>query len=196
MCFTELFGLLIHIYLWFCQDENSMNFDVELLVNCARSVSSMVTRNQIFSLLSAISRAKPDKVLDHILEILVVIGESAVTQVFLWAYEFFLFLLPLFYFSVLLYCVNCSAFMHHIWLWKIEHHVTQESHVSLHVETVVETRSSKFLKLNTTFMVLSVYIFMSFSRDFKSLSYLSTVGQQFSTYIWGPHICGCTVLVV
>lgn len=60
-----------------------MNFDVELLVNCARSVSSMVTRNQIFSLLSAISRAKPEKVLDHILEILVIIGESAVTQVFL-----------------------------------------------------------------------------------------------------------------
>ncbi|XP_075111294.1 uncharacterized protein At3g06530 isoform X2 [Nicotiana tabacum] len=62
------------------EDENSMNFDVELLVNCARSVSSMVTRNQIFSLLSAISRAKPEKVLDHILEILVIIGESAVTQ--------------------------------------------------------------------------------------------------------------------
>ncbi|XP_059305011.1 uncharacterized protein At3g06530 isoform X3 [Lycium ferocissimum] len=62
------------------EDENSMNFDVELLIKCARSASNMVTRNQIFSLLSAISRAKPDKVLDHILEILVVIGESAVTQ--------------------------------------------------------------------------------------------------------------------
>ncbi|XP_060203327.1 uncharacterized protein At3g06530 isoform X2 [Lycium barbarum] len=62
------------------EDENSMNFDVELLIKCARSASNMVTRNQIFSLLSAISRANPDKVLDHILEILVVIGESAVTQ--------------------------------------------------------------------------------------------------------------------
>lgn len=62
------------------EDKNSMNFDVELLIKCARSASNMVTRNQIFSLLSAISRAKPDKVLDHILEILVVIGESAVSQ--------------------------------------------------------------------------------------------------------------------
>ncbi|MCD7468760.1 hypothetical protein HAX54_007198 [Datura stramonium] len=62
------------------EDKCSMNFDVELLVKCARSASNMVTRNQIFSLLSSISRAKPDKVLDHILEILVVIGESAVTQ--------------------------------------------------------------------------------------------------------------------
>ncbi|KAM3340540.1 putative protein isoform X3 [Capsicum galapagoense] len=62
------------------EDKNSINFDVELLVKCARSASNMVTRNQIFSLLSAISRAKPDQVLDHILEILVVIGESAVTQ--------------------------------------------------------------------------------------------------------------------
>ncbi|XP_015069856.1 uncharacterized protein At3g06530 [Solanum pennellii] len=62
------------------EDKNSVNFDVELLIKCARSASNMVTRNQIFSLLSAISRAKPDEVLDHILEILVVIGESAVTQ--------------------------------------------------------------------------------------------------------------------
>lgn len=62
------------------EDKNSMNFDVELLIKCARSASNMVTRNQIFSLLSAISRAKPDEVLDHILEILVVIGESALTQ--------------------------------------------------------------------------------------------------------------------
>ncbi|KAG5616550.1 hypothetical protein H5410_016374 [Solanum commersonii] len=62
------------------EDKNSMNFDVELLIKCAHSASNMVTRNQIFSLLSAISRAKPDEVLDHILEILVVIGESALTQ--------------------------------------------------------------------------------------------------------------------
>ncbi|KAJ8537126.1 hypothetical protein K7X08_035527 [Anisodus acutangulus] len=62
------------------EDENSMNFDVELVIKCARFASNMVTRNQIFSLLSAISRAKPDKVLNHILEILLVIGESAITQ--------------------------------------------------------------------------------------------------------------------
>lgn len=58
------------------------------------------------------------------------------------------------------------------------------SHISLHVETVVETRSSTILKLNTAFMVLSVCIFMSsLLRDFTSLSSLSTVGQQFSTCI-------------
>lgn len=81
---TELFWVSLSTFTCaFYQDKNSVNFDVELLIKCARSASNMVTRNQIFSLLSAISRAKPDEVLDHILEILVVIGESAVTQVFL-----------------------------------------------------------------------------------------------------------------
>lgn len=62
------------------QKEVMYNFDVELLVKCARSSKDAVTRNHIFLLLSTIAKVVPDRVLDHILDILTVVGESAVTQ--------------------------------------------------------------------------------------------------------------------
>lgn len=65
--------------LW--QDEVVYNFDVELLVKCARFASDAVTRNHVFSLLSTIAKVVPETVLDQILDILTIIGESAVTQV-------------------------------------------------------------------------------------------------------------------
>lgn len=57
------------------------SFDVELLVKCARSSKDAVTRNHLFLLLSTIAKVEPETVLDHILDILTVVGESAVTQV-------------------------------------------------------------------------------------------------------------------
>lgn len=57
------------------------NFDLELLVICARSARDAITCNHVFSLLSTIAKVIPGKVLDHILDILTVIGKSAVTQV-------------------------------------------------------------------------------------------------------------------
>lgn len=63
------------------QEDIHDQFDLVLLVECARSTKDGITRNHIFSLLSTIARVLPEKILDHILEILTVIGESAVTQV-------------------------------------------------------------------------------------------------------------------
>ncbi|XP_057972834.1 uncharacterized protein At3g06530 [Malania oleifera] len=56
------------------------DFDVELLVECARSTKDAATRNHVFSLLSTVARVSAEKVLDHIVNILSVIGESAVIQ--------------------------------------------------------------------------------------------------------------------
>lgn len=52
-----------------------------MLVECARSTNDGVTRNHVFSLLSAAAKVLPDKILEHILDILAVIGEATITQV-------------------------------------------------------------------------------------------------------------------
>lgn len=62
------------------QDGIVQSFDIKLLVSCARSSDDAATRNHVFSLLSAIAKVIPDRILDHILDILAVIGESALTQ--------------------------------------------------------------------------------------------------------------------
>lgn len=64
-----------------CQDEIVCDFDLELLVKCARSARDATARNHVFSLLSTIAKLIPERVLDHIIDILTVIGESTVTQV-------------------------------------------------------------------------------------------------------------------
>ncbi|KAK8586579.1 hypothetical protein V6N13_010167 [Hibiscus sabdariffa] len=55
--------------------------NVKLLVDCARLTSDGVTRNHVFSLLSTVAKLDPNRVLEHILDILTVIGESAVSQI-------------------------------------------------------------------------------------------------------------------
>ncbi|KAJ1389579.1 U3 small nucleolar RNA-associated protein 10 [Sesbania bispinosa] len=55
--------------------------DINLLIDCARTTNIVVSRNHVFSLLSAVTRVFPEKVFGHILDILPVIGESAVTQI-------------------------------------------------------------------------------------------------------------------
>lgn len=55
--------------------------NIKLLIECARTSNNVVTRDHVFSLLSAVTRIFPEEVLGHILDILAVIGESAVTQV-------------------------------------------------------------------------------------------------------------------
>ncbi|XP_015973198.1 uncharacterized protein At3g06530 [Arachis duranensis] len=54
---------------------------IKLLIECARTSNDVVTRNHVFSVLSAITRIFPEEVLGYILDILAVIGESAVTQI-------------------------------------------------------------------------------------------------------------------
>lgn len=57
------------------------SIDVELLIKCAHSAKDGVTHNHILKLLSTITKLVPDKILDHIQDILTVAGESAITQV-------------------------------------------------------------------------------------------------------------------
>ncbi|CAN0862884.1 Uncharacterized protein At3g06530 [Linum grandiflorum] len=54
--------------------------EVKVLIRCVRSAKDGATRNLIFSLLSSIAKVIPDNIVPHILDILVVIGESTVTQ--------------------------------------------------------------------------------------------------------------------
>ncbi|CAH1453133.1 unnamed protein product [Lactuca virosa] len=61
-------------------NEAAQSFDINLLLNCTRSTNDPTTRNHVFSLLSAVSKVLPERILDHILDILSVICESAVTQ--------------------------------------------------------------------------------------------------------------------
>ncbi|KAF2311685.1 hypothetical protein GH714_025935 [Hevea brasiliensis] len=63
------------------KDDIPNKIDIKMLVECSRSAKDGVTRNHIFSLLSSIIKVIPDKMLEHILDILTVIGESTVTQI-------------------------------------------------------------------------------------------------------------------
>ncbi|CAN1813501.1 Uncharacterized protein At3g06530 [Linum perenne] len=54
--------------------------EVKVLLKCAQSAKDGATRNLIFSLLSSIAKVIPDKIVPHISDILVVIGESTVIQ--------------------------------------------------------------------------------------------------------------------
>jgi len=55
--------------------------NIKLLIEYARTTNDVVTCNHIFSLLSALIRVLPEKVFGHLIDILPVIGESAITQV-------------------------------------------------------------------------------------------------------------------
>ncbi|KAB1204141.1 hypothetical protein CJ030_MR8G004038 [Morella rubra] len=54
--------------------------DIKLLVGCARSAKDGVTRNHVFSVISSVAKVVPERVLEHILDIIGIIGESAVSQ--------------------------------------------------------------------------------------------------------------------
>lgn len=55
--------------------------NIKLLIECAQNSNIVVTRNHVFSLLSAIAKVFPGEVLEHMHDILAVIGEAAVTQI-------------------------------------------------------------------------------------------------------------------
>ncbi|XP_022736221.1 uncharacterized protein At3g06530 isoform X4 [Durio zibethinus] len=63
------------------KDDIINKIDVKLLVDCARFTKDGVTRNHVFRLLSSVAKLVPNRILEHILDILVVIGESAVSQI-------------------------------------------------------------------------------------------------------------------
>ncbi|XVF08520.1 hypothetical protein REPUB_Repub07fG0010000 [Reevesia pubescens] len=55
--------------------------DIKMLVDCARLTKDGVTRNHVFALLTLVAKLVPNRILEHILDILAVIGESAVSQI-------------------------------------------------------------------------------------------------------------------
>lgn len=63
------------------KDDVLKAIDVKMLVDCARATEDGVTRNHVFSLLSPVAKLIPSKILEHILDILTVVGESTVTQI-------------------------------------------------------------------------------------------------------------------
>jgi U3 small nucleolar RNA-associated protein 10 len=63
------------------QDDIINEINIKLLVECAHSAKDGVTLNHVFSLISSVAKVIPDKVLEHILDIVTIIGESAVSQV-------------------------------------------------------------------------------------------------------------------
>ncbi|KAL5979877.1 hypothetical protein ACLOJK_038989 [Asimina triloba] len=63
------------------KDKMLYKFDVNLLVECARSAKDATTRNHIFLLLSSIAKVAPEWILDQIIDIVTVVGNSAITQV-------------------------------------------------------------------------------------------------------------------
>lgn len=86
MCSYLLFSPLVFVLVIIlshltCQDDILNVVDIRLLVECACSAKDGVTRNHVFSLLSGIAKVVPDKLSDHISDILAVVGGSTVSQV-------------------------------------------------------------------------------------------------------------------
>lgn len=80
--FSVFIYVSLSLYPRFLWQDNTVNeINVKLLVDCAHSANDGVTRNHVFSLISSITKIVPEKVLEHMLDIFAVIGESAVTQV-------------------------------------------------------------------------------------------------------------------
>nr|XP_007142268.1 hypothetical protein PHAVU_008G266400g [Phaseolus vulgaris]ESW14262.1 hypothetical protein PHAVU_008G266400g [Phaseolus vulgaris] len=55
--------------------------NIKLLIECAQNSNVVITRNHVFSVLSAITRVCQEQILEYMLDILVVIGEAAVAQI-------------------------------------------------------------------------------------------------------------------
>lgn len=74
-------NFILRIILW--QEDVVNEINIKVLVECAHSANDGVTRNHVFSLITSITKITPQKVLEHIEDIFKIIGESAVTQVWL-----------------------------------------------------------------------------------------------------------------
>ncbi|XP_056866577.1 uncharacterized protein At3g06530 isoform X3 [Raphanus sativus] len=63
------------------QADTTIEINVKMLVEFAQSSNDGVIRNYVFSLFTSIVNIVPDRVLDHIISILTLVGESTVTQI-------------------------------------------------------------------------------------------------------------------
>ncbi|XP_077219422.1 ARM repeat superfamily protein isoform X2 [Tasmannia lanceolata] len=62
------------------KDDILNKINVNLLVECARTTKDVMTRNYVLLLLTSVAKVIPDRVLEHVIDIFTVIGESAITQ--------------------------------------------------------------------------------------------------------------------
>lgn len=65
----------------FLQVQWRNDIDIKLLVDRTHLSKDGVTRNHVYSLISCVAKFIPEKLVDHMLDILTLIGESAVRQV-------------------------------------------------------------------------------------------------------------------
>lgn len=56
------------------------NFNVDLVVQCVNIAKDSTTRNHALSLMTALGRLLPDQVLDHVIDIFTIMGESTIIQ--------------------------------------------------------------------------------------------------------------------
>lgn len=78
-CFLSFFQqLCLHTFL---QDDTCLKNNIELIISCARSAKDDITRNHVFMLLSSVARVSPEWLLEQIIDIFSLIGESSIKQV-------------------------------------------------------------------------------------------------------------------
>ncbi|KAL5569803.1 hypothetical protein UlMin_026378 [Ulmus minor] len=63
------------------KEEILNEINIKVLVECAKSAKDGVTRNHAFSLISSVTKIVPEKVLEYMVDIFTIIGESAITQI-------------------------------------------------------------------------------------------------------------------
>lgn len=57
------------------------DIDIKLLVDCTHLSEDGVTLNHVYSLISSVAKLIPEKIVEHMLDILTLIGKSAIRQV-------------------------------------------------------------------------------------------------------------------
>ncbi|KAK9142873.1 hypothetical protein Syun_012273 [Stephania yunnanensis] len=62
------------------KDKVLTQHEMSQLVDCVRSAKNATTRNHAFSLLATITKFMPTKVMDHIIDIFIILGEASVLQ--------------------------------------------------------------------------------------------------------------------
>ncbi|KAK9148462.1 hypothetical protein Scep_007219 [Stephania cephalantha] len=62
------------------KDKVLTQHEMSQLVDCVRAAKNATTRNHAFSLLATITKFMPNKVMDHIIDIFIILGEAAVLQ--------------------------------------------------------------------------------------------------------------------
>lgn len=80
-CWVFILIYIINYLFILLQVQWEKEIDIKLLVDCTHLSKDGVTRNHVYSLISSVAKFIPEKLVEHMLDILTLIGESAVRQV-------------------------------------------------------------------------------------------------------------------